>query len=67
VLCLLHDGEKLFVGYSDAQVRVWKDGQVIGMFFCLLYMKYGSKITRLLFFFSSSTQAHYRNIKDLLK
>jgi len=30
VLCLLHDGEKLFVGYSDAQVRIWQNGQVIG-------------------------------------
>jgi hypothetical protein len=32
VLCLLHDGDRLFVGYSDCKVRAWKDGQVVGTF-----------------------------------
>jgi hypothetical protein len=32
VLCLLHDGERLFVGYSDCKVRAWKDGAVVGVF-----------------------------------
>jgi hypothetical protein len=32
VLCLLHDGDRLFVGYSECKVRAWKDGQVVGTF-----------------------------------